>query len=512
MRQRAMTRRICRREEHDGTAIVWFRRDLRLADKPRSRERARRGRRTSCRVYVHSPEEDGEWAPGGASRWWLHHSSRRSTRRCARAARLVLRAGRRRARRCSRWRATGRELVYWNRLYEPALIARDTRLKAALARPASRRELQRGPAVRALDDPERPGEPYRVFTPFWRTCQQQLDALPPPPAPEAPALRRTAGEACRSTDSLAAADGSAGTTGFHAQWTPGEAGALARVEAFCDECLAGYGDGRNRPDLPATSRLSPYLHFGELSPGRRSRRRRARGDVEERRAVRGRGGLRARARLARVRPPPAATTSRTRPTRRWTRASRRSTGATPRRCEAWQRGRTGYPIVDAGMRELWATGWMHNRVRMIVASLLTKNLGIHWPKARAGSGTRSWTPTSRTTRSAGSGPPAAAPTRPRTTASSTRSCRPSASTPSAPTCVAGCRSSHSCRMPGSTARGRRPKEVLAAAAWRRYSGSTYPAPVVDFRLPAGRRALDAYASIKGPASTASGGPSLNPPR
>jgi deoxyribodipyrimidine photo-lyase len=188
-----------------------------------------------------------------------------------------------------------------------------------------------------------------------------------------------------SIDSLELRPTIAWDAGLAASWTPGERGALDRLEAFCDGAMAAYAEGRDRPDLAGTSRLSPHLHFGELSP------RQALAAVHARRATRaaddvgGDSGLAAGAEAfvrelgwrefahhllyhypATVDAPM---------DRRFERLEWRDDAAGLR---AWQRGLTGFPVVDAGMRELWHTGWMHNRVRMIVASLLTKNLGVHW--------------------------------------------------------------------------------------------------------------------------------------
>jgi deoxyribodipyrimidine photo-lyase len=268
--------------------------------------------------------------------------------------------------------------IYWNRLYDPAIVARDTRLEAELRASGLHCESFNSTLFFEPGDIRTgQGGPYRVFTPFWRTCQQQLDQLPGPvPAPQripAPAVTITS-VAVDELDLLPRVEWDAG---LQSNWTPGEAGALDRLETFCNTALDHYVSGRDRPDQACTSRLSPHLHFGELGPRQcLAAVRNALLDHESARNaaesfLRQLGWREFAHHLLHHYP---ATTHAPldarferfpwEPNRQWQ--------------DAWQRGRTGFPIVDAGMRELWATGWMHNRVRMIVASLLTKNLRQHW--------------------------------------------------------------------------------------------------------------------------------------
>jgi deoxyribodipyrimidine photo-lyase len=363
-----------------GTAIVWFRRDLRLTDNPALTAACEQARHVVA-LYVHAPEEDGEWAPGGASRWWLHHSlARLDASLRARGGRLVLRRGESLAVLQDVVRETGAESVFWNRLYDPARVAHDTRIKAALREAGLACESFN---ATLLHEPWEirtgQGEPYRVFTPFWRTCAARLDALPAPLAAPVAVPVAPAAPQGLALDELALRPRIRWDAGLHEAWTPGEAGALAQLEAFTDGALADYAEGRNRPDRPETSRLSPYLHFGEVGPRQCL--------AATRNAVAGRPAARASAdsfvrelgwrefahHLLHHFPNTPVAPLDTRfdafpwePNDAWV--------------EAWQRGRTGYPIVDAGMRELWHTGWMHNRVRMIAASLLTKNLRQPWLK------------------------------------------------------------------------------------------------------------------------------------
>jgi deoxyribodipyrimidine photo-lyase len=361
-----------------GTAIVWFRRDLRLADNPALSAACGQARHIVA-VYVHAPEEDGEWAPGGASRWWLHHGlAQLDSSLRARGGRLILRRGRSLDVLREVLSETGADSVYWNRLYEPARVTHDTRIKAALREAGVTCEsfnaalLHEPWQVRTAQ-----GDPYRVFTPFWRNCAARLDALPAPlPAPRAVPGPPSPPWSLALED-LALRPGIRWDAGLHAAWRPGEAGALAQLDAFVEGALDVYADGRDRPDRPETSRLSPHLHFGEIGP--RQCLAAARNAAAERPAarvsadgfVRELGWREFAHHLLHHFPHTPVAPLDTRfeafpwePSDAWV--------------EAWQRGRTGYPIVDAGMRELWHTGWMHNRVRMIAASLFTKNLRQPW--------------------------------------------------------------------------------------------------------------------------------------
>ena len=360
-------------------SIVWFRQDLRLLDQPALGAAVLRGAPV-IPLYIWAPEEDGDWPPGAASRWWLHHSLAsldQSLR--ARGSRLILRRGPSLAAIRQIAAATGASHLYFNRLYEPAARERDRRLQENLE--------GLGLAVTAfngslLTDPEavRTGKdgPFQVFTPFWRACQRAGD--PPQPAaaprslPSPPLWPETI-----TLDSLGLRPAPDWAAGLREAWQPGEAGARALLDRFLDEAAAGYAEGRDRPDLPGTSRLSPHLHFGEISPRHVWHAARERAALDPRKGV-ARGidawlrQLYWREFAYHILHHFPHTTSQ--PLREafarfpWSRA--------PKALAAWQRGRTGYPAVDAAMRELWRTGWMHSRMRMVAASFLTKDLRIHW--------------------------------------------------------------------------------------------------------------------------------------
>ena len=362
-----------------STAIVWFRRDLRLADNP-ALDAALRAHDRVITVYVHAPDEEAPWAPGGASRWWLHHSL------VALDADLRTRGGRLHVMRGPTFEAlrelatqSGAEAVFWNRLYEPAVIARDGQVKAALRASGFVAESHK---ANLLFEPWeiKTGQEraYRVFTPYWRNARARLAARPPLDAPARIDAHEIGGSLAIAELGLLptiAWDG-----GFAAHWTPGEAGAQEAFDDFLDGTIADYAGDRDRPDRAGTSRLSPHLHFGEISPAqiawsieecrRDSRTQRVRDGSES--FLREIGWREFSHHLLYHFPkmPTKALNARFAGFR-WARKDRDL-------LRRWQQGRTGIPIIDAGMRELWASGSMHNRVRMLVASFLTKNLRQHW--------------------------------------------------------------------------------------------------------------------------------------
>ena len=360
-----------------STVIIWFRRDLRVADNPALAAACARADRV-VPVYVHAPEEDGDWAPGAASRWWLHHSLERLDGRLRRlGAPLLIRRGPSAETLLDLAHETGATFVLWNRLYEPLAAARDAAVAARLADAGLAVETSNAAMWIEPDGPRTAaGGPYRVFTPYWRACLPRLDEQPTPIA--APArIAGIAGLASLPLAALALRPTIRWDSGLEAAWTPGEDGAQARLETFCGRGLGGYADDRDRPDLEGVSRLSPHLHFGEIGPRQclaavRAEVQQRGGDARGAESFLRELGWREFARHV-LHHHPHTTTQPLDP-----RFAGFEWNDDPGLREAWQRGRTGYPLVDAGMRELWATGFMHNRVRMVVASLLTKNLRQHW--------------------------------------------------------------------------------------------------------------------------------------
>ena len=357
-------------------ALVWFRHDLRLDDNPALRAALDQGF-TPIPVYVHAPQEEGEWSPGAASLAWLHRSlAALDADLRARGSRLLLREGPSAPALQALVEQTGAVAVFWNRKYEPATQPRDASLKKGLREQGLQVESFNGCLLfEPWDLATQQGGPYKVFTPFWRSALAQWRAPATWDAPGAlPAFEDALpGE---SLDAWRLAPALGWDAGFWKVWTPGEAGAREALEVFIDGALNGYRTDRDRPDRTGTSRLSPHLHFGEISPWRITaeleRARTAANSADMDGYIRELGWREFAYHL--LHHFPQTTTQNLNPRFAhfdWAKVD-------PKALEAWQHGRTGVPIVDAGLRELWATGYMHNRVRMIVASYLTKHLRYHW--------------------------------------------------------------------------------------------------------------------------------------
>lgn len=360
-----------------SSAIVWFRRDLRLADNPALQAALEAGH-VPIPVYVHAPGEESPWQPGGASSSWLHHSLQALAEDLeSRGSRLLIRAGDSLVELQKVAAEADAEAVYWNRLYEPTLVARDVRIKAALATQG----LTTGSFAGALlAEPwtiaTQGGEPYRVFTPFWKNLRPRLAGSAIAPAPRRlPAPPD--GIASVGLNSLGLKPALGWDAEFWTHWQPGEAGASEMLDAFVEGAVYGYGEQRNLPDRIGTSRLSPHLHFGEVSPRQIVSRllaglRPPVHEVDQERFLAELGWREFSQHLLFHFPRVSDENLVARFDKfRWANPD-------PALLRRWQQGRTGVPLVDAGMRELWRTGWMHNRVRMVVASFLCKNLRYHW--------------------------------------------------------------------------------------------------------------------------------------
>jgi deoxyribodipyrimidine photo-lyase len=369
----------------NSSTVLWLRLDLRLADNPALAAAVKRGGPV-VPVFIWSPDEEGDWPPGAASRWWLHQSLHAFDAQLrARGSRLIIRRGPTPETLRLLVKETGAAAVFWNRRYEPEVRARDARITELLRLDGLTVE---DFSAALLHEPgtiqNRSGKPFQVFTPFWRHCRSQPDPDEPLPSPKhlaAPAQWPKT----LALDELELEPESNWTEGMHAAWQPGEAGAAGNLRRFLAQAFDGYADQRNRPDVAGTSRLSPHLHFGEIGPRQvwHAVRRHAESGTRRVGDRRSGEGWRSSQYLAEI---------------GWREFSHHllfhfpRTPAEPLRAKfknfprhknaaflkAWQQGRTGYPIVDAGMRELWATGWMHNRVRMIVASFLVKDLLLRW--------------------------------------------------------------------------------------------------------------------------------------
>ncbi len=363
-----------------GPILVWFRQDLRLADNPALHHAARSGRPV-VPVYVLDDETPGDWRMGGASRWWLHHSLAALAADLERlGSPLILRRGRADVAIRTLVAETGAEAVVWNRCYEPYAIARDSQIKADLK--ADGIEATSCPG-NVLNEPwtvlTGGGQAYKVFTPFSRAVVARTDTGPPLPRPErltAP-VRAPLSERLEDWELLPTKPD--WSTGFTPLWTPGEAGAWTRLEQFLSTTCVGYRDGRNIPGQDGTSRLSPHLHFGEISAKDVWRQGQALAARDKRASCRENVDSFLREVIWRDFSQNLLYHFPTLPDRPLNQRFEAFPWASdPAALKAWRRGRTGYPIVDAGMRQLWTTGWMHNRVRMIVGSLLVKHLLLPW--------------------------------------------------------------------------------------------------------------------------------------
>ncbi|CAN7285465.1 DNA photolyase family protein [Phenylobacterium sp. LjRoot164] len=367
------------------TTLLWFRGDLRLADNPALAVAIANGGRV-VPVFILDDEDAGRWRAGGASRWWLHNSLTALAADLAmRGSRLILRRGPAEREIARLLAETGADSVVWNRRYEPWAVARDERLKATLKeRGVAARSCNAGLLREPWEVMNGKGEPYRVFTPFWRALRAGLELPTPIEAPQQIAAldKWPASEAFADWSLSPSRPDWAG--GLRETWTPGEAGAHERLDAFAGRVSLEYREARNLPGREGTSRLSPHLHFGEVGPRQVWRALTAAALAET-------GDLMpsgVEVFLSEI---------------AWREFSHHLLFSAPHLPEqplrpdfaafpwasdpagltAWRKGQTGYPIVDAGMRQLWTTGWMHNRVRMIVASFLIKHLLIDWREGQA---------------------------------------------------------------------------------------------------------------------------------
>ncbi len=354
--------------------IVWFRRDLRIDDNAALSAAAQTGR-PILPLYILEPASVGTGPLGAAQRWWLRHSLAALAGRLADlGAPLTLRSGPADVVLDTLIAETGADTIQWNRRHDPPGMTIDRAIKAALK---ARGLTATSFAGQLLHDPTRllTGEkkPFRVYTPFWKALERSGEPHEPtePPAglialPEAVASERL-------DDWHLTPEKPDWATPFREIWTPGEAAARAHLETFVDGAIDGYGADRDRPALDATSMLSPYLALGEISPARIWHATRGL-DAPTGDLVHFRKELAWREFCYHLHFHFPAL-----PEKNWN--DKFDAFPWQEREEAfmlWTRGLTGYPIVDAGMRQLWRHGWMHNRVRMITASFLIKHLMIDW--------------------------------------------------------------------------------------------------------------------------------------
>ena len=362
-----------------GPTIVWFRADLRVADNPAVFE-ASRGDRPVIGLYIFDDETPGEWGIGGAAKWWLHHSLvalEQSLTKIGGA--LVLRQGNAADVLAEVVRETNAGKVYWNRCYEPFTIKRDKGIKETL--------LDQGIEAKSFNgsllfEPwtieTKAGGFYKVYTRFWLTCRDKGTPAPPLDAPTH--LEKFEGDV--KSDMLddweLLPTSPDWAEGLRDRWAPGEAGAMERLDTFLDTGAEDYDNLRNFPAIPATSNISPHLHIGDISPrqiwkitvDRLGWTKETEKFLKE--IVWREFAYHVFYYLPEIPEEPMHNRFDAFPWREDTAA-----------LLAWQTGQTGYPMVDAGMRELWQTGHMHNRVRMITASFLVKHLLLPWQQGEA---------------------------------------------------------------------------------------------------------------------------------
>ncbi|MEO0437423.1 MAG: deoxyribodipyrimidine photo-lyase [Pseudomonadota bacterium] len=358
-----------------STIIVWFRQDLRLLDNPALVAAARDGQRIVA-TYIHDDAAAGDWAPGSACRWWLHRSLQSlQTQIQELGGALTFRRGDTASVLKQLCQECGAQSVYCSRRYEPWAAAQESALYAELKN--STLSLKRYPGT-LLHEPgsvlTQGGDPFKVFSPFWRACLRN-------PVSEPIAVPKLSFHKPLESDALEDWDLLPTNPNWASHWTdlwsPGEAGAAQQLDVFLSGAAAQYASNRDLPAVSGTSKLSPHIHFGELSPRTiwsYCERQTAIGESDNTSLAKFQAEL------------------------GWREFSYHLLHFFPHipetsfkanfndfpwlhdeaRIEAWQKGQTGYPIVDAGMRELWHTGHMHNRVRMVAASFLCKHLLTHW--------------------------------------------------------------------------------------------------------------------------------------
>ncbi|WP_413206877.1 cryptochrome/photolyase family protein [Rhodospirillum sp. A1_3_36] len=358
--------------------LLWFRQDLRLSDNPAVAAAAQSGAPILALFILEEGSEDHR-PLGSASRWWLHGSLDSLARDIAnRGGRLLLRRGNPSRILPELLAHSGARSVLANQRFGAPGSA-DATLFESLRADGIAVRLFNGTLLHHPDAlSTKGGTPFKVFTPFWKALSATLTGDLAPAAPlsaperlEAPAPLPE-GDTLEDWDLLPVHPDWAG--GLRGHWTPGEGGARERLEAFLKGPVIRYGEGRDLPGQALTSRLSPHLRFGEISPNQvltACRRVQRPGAAAFLREVGWRDFCH---HLLHRNPDMADRPLRSEYTRfPWAEKEDAATALA-----AWTRGRTGYPIVDAGLRELWQTGWMHNRVRMIAASFLIKDLLVPW--------------------------------------------------------------------------------------------------------------------------------------
>ncbi|MET4806366.1 deoxyribodipyrimidine photo-lyase [Limibacillus sp. MBR-115] len=375
------------------TSIIWFRRDLRLSDNPALTAAVAAGRPVVPLFILEDATKgdntcrDYDSGTGTACDWWLHHSLKAlEGALSAQGMSLVLRRGDPEQILRQVVEETQAAAIFWNRRYEPGGMERDRKIKQDLRLHGLTVESFNGSLLAEPWSVKTKADgPFKVFTPFWNALQRNRGQVPVRAAPQIPQHPAVRCFSERLDDWRLLPRNPDWANGFSDVWQPGEAGALDQLVTFLEKSLCHYREGRDRPDREQVSRLSPHLRWGEISPNQiwqatlMASEKTGKSD-----------GLRAAAwaflrelgwrdfsyHLLYHWP--------SLPARNWRpEFDKFSWNQDSRALQAWSKGNTGYPIVDAGMRQLWASGWMHNRVRMITASFLIKDLLIDWRQGAA---------------------------------------------------------------------------------------------------------------------------------
>ncbi|PZQ43650.1 MAG: deoxyribodipyrimidine photolyase, partial [Micavibrio aeruginosavorus] len=353
------------------TAILWFRRDLRLADNPALHAAIKSGAKI-LPVYVLDDENAAEWKMGGASRWWLHHSLKSLNETLD--GKLVLLKGDAFVQIPALAQEINADSVYWNRCYEPWRIKRDKLIKETLKDLDINAESFNGSLLwEPWDVLKSDGTPYKVFTPYYRRgCLSKDEPRAPLPKPKLIDLTSYKGETLESLKLLPRKPEPRWDKKMEQYWEIGESGAAKALKHFITHGLADYKQGRNFMAKDNVSRLSPRLHFGEISPNQAWHAAKAQGEDANIDCFCSELGWREFSHHLLYHFP----TIPKKPLQE--RFASFPWAYNKKHLEAWKTGQTGYPIVDAAMRELWETGYMHNRARMIVGSFLVKHLLLNW--------------------------------------------------------------------------------------------------------------------------------------
>ncbi|MFK7863826.1 MAG: deoxyribodipyrimidine photo-lyase [Pseudohongiellaceae bacterium] len=351
--------------------LMWFRQDLRLQDNPALSAAVAAGE--ILPLYILDDMNPGEWTMGGASRWWLHESLQSLNKSLS--GNLLVLAGDPKQLLPKLISQQGITKIVWNRCYEPWQIKRDRSIKEALTDLCEVESFNGAMLWEPWTNLKADGTPYRVFTPYYKhsiKTAPERDVLKV--NPKAIKFARLQQDTS-NIDDLNLLPAIAWHLSIAEHWHPGEAGAYKQLEKFVDVGLENYKTGRDFPALNSVSRLSPHLHFGEISANQVWLTAMAQaGNAPENEIEHFQRELAWRefSYYLLYHFPTISNQN------LYSQFDRFPWLKDDQSLQRWQRGETGFPLVDAGMRELWQTGYMHNRVRMIVGSFLVKNLLLHW--------------------------------------------------------------------------------------------------------------------------------------